>query len=232
MRITVSNSGDVYTIVSEEGTDTVTNVEEFSFTDMTLSAAQMDAIAGGTTAKGQLLVGETGDDAIFGVAGSDTIRSGASDDSINSGSGNDDIKAGDGNDTIDSGSGDDRIFSGADTFVFNSGHDSDVIHDFELDFDILRLSSALTNGKSAVDIVSDYATITNGAVVFDFGGDDIITISNLDCLTGLSENIEIFRGFSRDRTNTKGPLSGRAFFPRFVSMAVARSPTGATTRRT
>ncbi len=76
--------------------------------------------------------------------------------------------------------------------MFNSGHDSDGIKEFELGIDTLRLSGALTGGKRAADIVSTYATITDGAVVFDFGGDDIITISNLNSLTGLPENIEIF----------------------------------------
>ncbi len=171
---TVTKEGDVYTIVSEEGVDTVRNVEEFIFGDTTLSAMQMDALARTTN---QEPVGTDGDDFIF------------------SGTGNDTINAGDGDDWLFGGAGHDELFggAGADTFVFNSGHDSDGIRDFEPGIDTLRLSGALTGGMTDVeDIISTYATVSNGAVVFDFGGDDIITISTLDSLTGLSENIEIF----------------------------------------
>ncbi len=253
---TVMKDGEVYTIVSAEGTDTVRNVEEFVFSDMTLSVTQLDARAGirmvGSAGDDYLIAdygndriysydinsgdgndlivsrsgddtidsgndnnrifSQNGDDSIDSGNGNDTINSGFGHDTINSGDGhdliysgaeNDSINAGGGNDTISSGFGDDTIWSGsgndqifggagADTFVFNSGHDSDGIKDFELGIDTLRLSGALTGGKSAADIVSDYATIKNGDVVFDFGGEDIITISNLDSLTGLAENIDIF----------------------------------------
>ncbi len=323
--VIVTKDGDTYIIVSAEGVDRVRNVEEFVFGDTTLGAAQMDARAGTITARDRLLLGGADNDTLTGGDGADTIhggagdntiiggagnnlifsgrgrdsitfgddddtidsgdgnnriwsgdgadtirsgdgadsiwsgdgnnriRSGAGDDSIttddgentiNSGAGDDTITTGDGNnriwsgdgddsittgdgsdfittgddndsifsgdgrdsiwsgagdDTIRSGEGNDMIASGygndwifggagADTFVFKRGYDHDEINDFELGTDTLRLSG----GKSAVDIVSDYATITSGAVVFDFGGDDIITISNLDSLTGLSANIEIF----------------------------------------
>ena len=257
-KFAVTKDGDVYTIVSAFGTDRVTNVEEFVFGGTTLSAADMDALAGKHADNPQLLVGGAGNDTLDGGAGADTIRSGDGDnliwawegdnsiesgddhDSIYSGAGADTIRAGDGdnriesragadtilsgddNDSITAGAGHDRIFSGAgddtirsgegddsilsgtgddvlfggagaDTFVFNSGHDTDVINDFGIGIDTLRLSGALTGGMTDVeDIISTYATLSNGAVVFDFGGDDIITISNLASLTGLSADIEIF----------------------------------------
>ena len=244
----VTKDGDVYTVVSAEGVDTLTQVEEFVFGDTTLDAADMDALAE-MHANDPLLVGGAGNDGLTGTegadringgAGNDTITSGGGDDliwawegdnsitsgddndtlfsgsghdtidagndndlinsgaggdSIDGGAGDDTIHAGDDNDWISGGTGDDVLFgdAGADTFVFNSGHDTDVINDFGIGIDTLRLSGALTGGMTDVEnIISTYATLSNGAVVFDFGGDDIITISNLASLVGLSENIEIF----------------------------------------
>ena len=106
---TVRKDGDVYTIVSAEDTDTVTNVEEFVFGDTTLSAAQMDALAG----TGNLfLFGGSGDDTITSGRGDDTINAGDGDDTIIGGRGSDFITSGDGNDEIRSDDGDDTIWSG------------------------------------------------------------------------------------------------------------------------
>ena len=45
---TATRDGDVYIITSAEGVDRVTNVEEFVFTDRTLSTADMDAVVRGS----------------------------------------------------------------------------------------------------------------------------------------------------------------------------------------
>lgn len=76
---------------------------------------------------------------------------------------------------------------GADTFVFTDGHDT--ITDFKIRTDTLHLDDQNWRGRlSAQEAVDRFAHVEGGNIVFDFGGNDDLTlrgISNLDALVDL-----------------------------------------------
>ncbi|MEZ5841016.1 MAG: cadherin domain-containing protein [Hyphomicrobiales bacterium] len=87
------------TVAGRDGTDTVVNVENFQFSDGTLSAAAvLNSIDG--TAGDDTLTGTDGTDIINGDAGNDTIDAGAGADTVTGGAGNDVIEGGAGTDTL------------------------------------------------------------------------------------------------------------------------------------
>ena len=150
------------------------------------------------------LFGNDGNDTLYGNFGSDVQSGGAGNDALYGGTGDDTLRGGDGNDTLqgnqgvdqlEGGAGDDLLRGGTqrDTFIFDTGHDRDEINDFEHAGDILRLSTDLTGGLTdAAQILSTYASTSSGSVVFDFGGGDIITLSNLSSLDNLTDNIDTY----------------------------------------
>ena len=156
---TVTQDGDVYTIVSAKGTDTVRNVEEFVFGDTTLSAAQMDALA--ETAD-QTLVGSEGDDTIFGGRGDDTITSGDGNNWIFSGDGDDTIISGDDNDSLDGGAGFDQarfrvafrdfdVIRSGDVYTIVSAEGTDTVRNVEeFVFGDTTLSAAQMDARAAI----------------------------------------------------------------------------------
>ncbi len=144
--ILVSGPDQAITIESYRGSDVYIGVEEFQFTDSTLtvySLAQILALRDRSLTGGtgdDTLTGDYGDDSLDGSAGgnnlldggagNDTLLGGDGSDTLLGGSGNDlltgggsaadtgdDIAAGDGNDTVDAGAGDDSVNAG---FGFDS----------------------------------------------------------------------------------------------------------------
>lgn len=79
-----------------------------------------------------LVLGNLGDDTVTGDLGNDTVHGGQGNDLVYGGRG-DDLVAGDrGNDTVHGGFGSDTLSGGqgADLFLFEAGHGSDIIVDF------------------------------------------------------------------------------------------------------
>lgn len=80
-----------------------------------------------------------------------------------------------------------------DTFIFNTGHGNDLILDFDIDADILRLNADLVGtSSSGQDVLAQFGSVTSAGVVLDFGDGDVITIGNLTSLSGLGDDISIF----------------------------------------
>lgn len=137
---------------------------------------------GGTAFKDQIygdsatnrLFGREGADRLFGRGGDDDLRGGAQKDWLDGGAGNDDLRGG----------------RQADTFVFRDGHDR------ALDFkrhqgDRIALDSDLWSGSlTAQQVIDRFASVSGGAVVFDFGSDSL-TVSGLNSLTGLADDLLI-----------------------------------------
>lgn len=103
-----------------------------------------------------LLTGADGQDALFGGNGGDTLKGGSGDDILLGGKGNDKLIGGAGNDTLIGGNGKDTlrggqsddVFTGgggADIFVFKSNDHTDVITDFEVGTDKIRVKSGSTS---------------------------------------------------------------------------------------
>ncbi|MGL4634415.1 MAG: cadherin domain-containing protein, partial [Beijerinckiaceae bacterium] len=178
---TITQVGAVYTVVdnrsgSPDGTDTITNVENFQFTDGTVVAASM--ILG--NAAGEALNGTTGSDVILGFGGNDNL---------NSSDGIDRLEGGDDNDYLNGGLGDD---------ILNGGNGNDLIHD--------NSGADSINGGSGIDTVSFAGTgtainvnLTTGiGTGGDANGDTYVGIENIiggnagDTITGDTQNNAIW----------------------------------------
>ena len=145
-----------------------------------------DTIYGGQIAGNDFIDGGAGDDEIWGMEGDDTLIGGPGNDFLGGYLGDDRFHGGPGDDTV-------RGAQGADTFVFLDGDETLLIEDFTFtDNDTLELDSALWGGgMTPAQVVSLYGAVTPGALVLDFGGGDIITLSGLSDLPMLAEYIHI-----------------------------------------
>jgi serralysin len=130
--------------------------------------------------------GDLGDNRLFGREGADLLFGRAGNDYLNGGAHNDTLDGGAGNDTLRGG-------QNSDTFVFNDG--ADLVEDFTFAHaDQIAIDKALLGGVvlTGTEIVSTYASIVGGHVVFDFGSGDVLTIQSLSSLTGLDSNVFSF----------------------------------------
>lgn len=125
-----------------------------------------------------LIKGSNGDDRIKGSNGADSLNGGAGDDTINGGQGDDFLVGSEGNDYLVGSDGNDRLAggpgsdvlsggSGNDTFYFDNlsvAGDRDIINDFELGIDRVRLDGVAIAGvvDSSVGAV---LTLDSGAEI-------------------------------------------------------------------
>ncbi len=131
--------------------------------------------------------GGNGRDELIGRDGRDRLWGQNDDDTLSGGDGRDVLKGGSGNDTLNGDGGNDRLSGnqGADRFVFALHGDRDRISDFEDDLDQIQFI-----GLGAVSDVLAVASEVGGAVVFDFGGGDRLTVFNTT-LVEVSDDIVI-----------------------------------------
>jgi len=156
--------------------------------------------------QGDMIFGGRGDDSLLGGDGADTVRGGSGDDFVSGDGNQDEVFGGRGNDTVQGGDGNDFIIGGRgndilagnlasevvvdtnaiDTFIFEGRFGSDIITDFQKNFDTIRLLS--------VDDPND-VTIT------EVGCDTWINVLGpgspsilVQDVTGLELNIDIFLG--------------------------------------
>ncbi|MBO9475106.1 calcium-binding protein [Shimia sp. R10_1] len=106
-----------------------------------------DDLATGGAGNDSLTMGD-GADTAEGGAGRDYLHGEHGADSLTGGDGDDKLVGGTGADTIAGGAGNDHLWGGnwwkdgdADTFVGSAGGGRDMIHDFEVDHDVIDLSS-------------------------------------------------------------------------------------------
>lgn len=168
--------------------------------DIVFGGAGNDNIKGGGgndelhgDAGDDFIKGGTRRDVLFGGDGNDTMAGNSFDDELYGGDGNDRLNAGGDDDVLDGGAGNDLLKggSGADTFVFDVGHDSDTIVDFDTAVDQLEISAALAAGQSATQIAASAQTLVNGDTLLDFGnGNEILFTSAIDVET-LASAIDI-----------------------------------------
>ncbi|WP_170167040.1 hypothetical protein [Paracoccus methylarcula] len=83
-----------------------------------------------------------------------------------------------GNNRIAGRAGDDTLTGGADAdrFIFRNGYDRDVIQDFENNVDTIEVTGF---GVSNFTQARSHATQVGNDVIFDFGGDDVLTVRNI-----------------------------------------------------
>ena len=107
------------------------------------------------------MLGGNGADSLYGVADNHRFLGGTGNDLIDGGADNDAISGGAGFDTITGGTGDDVMFGrfNADTFVFEDGHGSDVIGDFNALNNFERID---LNGIGAISAIGDLGDLELG----------------------------------------------------------------------
>ncbi|MCP5072762.1 MAG: hypothetical protein GY947_05625 [Rhodobacteraceae bacterium] len=175
--------------------------------DSTFGGQSGDTLYGGNNE--DLLIGGKGNDSLFGGSGFDRIKGGGGHDFLQGGDAGggseaDQLFGGSGNDTLvvitgtgnilDGGSGDDTLTGGvkADVFVMKSGYNDDIITNFIDGADSLRLDDAIWGGGlTAAQVVSTYASIVSGELVFDFLNGTSVTLQNWSAIGNIADSIDI-----------------------------------------
>jgi serralysin len=181
------------------GGDGLDVIEGFNGADRIKGGAQADDLNGGN-----------GNDIIWGGDGADYIRGGSGTDNLRGNNGNDEIRGGDGNDrlyghggndVLSGMNGHDKLYGGTnddtlnggngnDTFIFNGDTGNDVIEDFGNGADRLLFDTALLGGASnGQAIVNEFAQVTGGGVLFDFGGGNSVLLEGVNTLNGLADDV-------------------------------------------
>ncbi|MEP3845970.1 MAG: calcium-binding protein, partial [Paracoccaceae bacterium] len=197
-QIVDQGNGQVTVIHSETGdTDTITNVEIYSFDDQTINLADLfDPVA---TDDDDVLTGTNGDDVINGLGGNDTVNGLAGNDTLNGGADADELNGGDDADVLNGNGGADLLNGNGGNDELNGGAGKDELNG-DTGADVL-------NGSNGADILSgdagaDVLNGGNGADTLDGGtGVDAINGGNgNDVLTG-GAGLDVFifeDGFGKD----------------------------------
>jgi serralysin len=139
-----------------------------SFDRDTVRGGDGDDVIGGGPGR-DLLDGGPGKDQLGGGEGDDTVLGGSGDDFLAGGGRNDLMEGGTGRDTLNGGAGHDTLRGGAeaDVFVFNDlvAGERDVIADFQIGEDHIRLSGVEGPGLMGRFLALDIFDTADGAVV-------------------------------------------------------------------
>ncbi|MCY7279293.1 MAG: Ig-like domain-containing protein [Sphingomonas bacterium] len=132
-----------------------------------------------------VVTGTAGEDVLFGENGNDTLYGGDGHDLLDGGRGNDILFGQIGNDFLIGGKGDDRLTGGdgRDTFVFGANNGNDLVLDFNLLSDTIRLADGAT-------IRSSRSSDVNGDGIadlwLDFSAGGSATLLGVSSLTGMT----------------------------------------------
>lgn len=131
-----------------------------------------DFIDGG--AQNDKLIGYHGSDQIVGRQGADNLHGGNGHDSLEGGLGNDTIRGAQGRDVIFGGKGNDWLQGGGnqDTFILTSNSGTDIIRDYQDNYDKIGLASGLTYNDLTIRAIS-------GATRIEVEGKAIATLKNV-----------------------------------------------------
>jgi serralysin len=138
------------------------------------------------------LDGGDGDDELSGGTGTDRLSGGFGSDTLDGGEGDDRLEGGDGDDELSGGTGIDRLTGGLgeDSFVFVDGFGADQVRDFVNDVDTLVFDGGYWEGiESGTEFVDTYATLVGSKIVFDFGDGDVLTVSGVNSLAQLYDDV-------------------------------------------
>jgi Ca2+-binding RTX toxin-like protein len=124
-----------------------------------------------------VLKGQKGHDLMYGGNGDDSLYGGNKNDQMYGDAGDDYLKGGSGSDTLFGGEGDDVLKggSGADVFVFDTSSGDDLIEDYYVSQDTLRILG--TNGIT-VTTVGNQVLVTHDGGVISLDGVDISTTAD------------------------------------------------------
>lgn len=138
--------------------------------------------------------GGRGNDTLWGSDDADSFYGGGDDDELGGGAGNDDLWGGDGADILRGGAGNDTLGggAGADTFVFSAGFARDRVIGFTDNVDTLQLNDNLWTGTlTASQVAANFASVSGGDTLFDFGGGDVLVVAGITDVRSLIDDILI-----------------------------------------
>lgn len=143
-----------------------------------------------------IISGNSGSDLLAGGGGNDLIYGGYGNDTLQGNSGHDKLSGGVGSDRLHGGYGNDQLTGGseADTFIFMNGCGDDRIVDFSVaGKEALVFDNAIWGGATmtASQVVSRFATVVEGNVVFEFSPTESVTLSGVGSTAGLSGLIQL-----------------------------------------
>jgi Ca2+-binding RTX toxin-like protein len=123
------------------------------------------------------LIGGSKNDRLQGTSADNRLDGGAGNDNLEGRGGSDVLVGRSGNDKLNGGRGDDTMTGGGgnDQFTFNLGMDE--VTDFTTG-DSLRFDEALWAGTLSNAEILDFATVSGGDTIFDFGGGNILTLTD------------------------------------------------------
>ncbi|PID40938.1 MAG: hypothetical protein CR984_00630 [Proteobacteria bacterium] len=211
---TLFGSGQSDQLFGEEGKDTLNGGDGRdklygNAGNDTLKGGQGDDVLHGGQ-NNDILFGGDHSDQLFGEKGNDTLNGGNGRDTLYGGAGNDMLHdngqtgeygrdlffGGAGDDTLRIGGGRDTVTggAGADSFeFFGSNIGADRVTDFALGTDRLGLDDALWTGTlTKQQVVDQFADVSSGVVVFNFGNGNSITLTGVTDVTELVGDIFIF----------------------------------------
>ncbi|WP_223632427.1 calcium-binding protein [Rhodobacter sp. TJ_12] len=187
--VTVQGPDDTLVLISAEGSDTITGIENVQFTDTVLDLAALRAL------RDLELMGTDGDDTLTGDHGNDLLEGGSGNDRLIGNAGADTLDGGDGRDTLSGGDGDDFIFGGAtaadrgDVIYGGAGHDS---------VDGGYGNDELNGGTGNDTMEGNYGADT----LIGNDGDDFLTGSVYSDLIFGGDGLDFINGgFGNDRVN-------------------------------
>ena len=114
--------------------------------------------------KGDVLIGESGRDELFGEEGPDLLKGGSGRDTLYGGRGDDTIVAGGGRDVIYGGNGDDEISIRTQGLVrdqISLSEGQDVVRGFQIDYDVIvldRFAKGVSISALGGDVLVEHAS--------------------------------------------------------------------------
>lgn len=153
-------------------------------------------IAAVGNANDNVMTGNAGGNRMDGVAGRDVLRGMNGNDYLIGGLGNDTLLGGNGADRIEGGAENDILSgsAGGDSFIFGNNFGRDTVTDFSQSAgDRLRFDDLIWGGAvlSAQQVVSQFAHVVAGTVVFEFSANEVITLTGVTSTANLADALTI-----------------------------------------
>ncbi|WP_283258449.1 M10 family metallopeptidase C-terminal domain-containing protein [Pseudomonas sp. GX19020] len=198
--ITVTGNASQVVITSSMGVDTFIGVENFQFTNVTLTLAQILALieSGGPntpTAGNDTLTGTAGNDTINGLAGNDIIYGLGGADVLYGNLGNDSLYGGDGDDWLYGGAGADHLYGGAGR---DRAHYGEATAAVRADLQVTTNNSGAAAGDQYFSIEDLAGTAYNDTLLGDASGNMILGAAGVDVIYGRAGNDTLYGGDGDD----------------------------------
>ncbi|WP_283176221.1 M10 family metallopeptidase C-terminal domain-containing protein [Gemmobacter sp. 24YEA27] len=198
--ITVTGNASQVVITSSMGVDTFIGVENFQFTNTTLTLAQVLALIGSggpntPTPGNDTLTGTASNDTINGLAGNDIIYGLGGTDVLYGDLGNDSLYGGDGDDWLYGGAGADHLYGGAGR---DRAHYGEATAAVRADLQIPTSNSGAAAGDWYFSIEDLVGSAFNDTLLGDASGNVIQGAGGVDVIYGRDGNDTLYGGDGDD----------------------------------